>query len=84
MTQGQDEVVLELIKFVKEHHGLLFHIMANEDRSVQLSNLEEIQLVTSILSKVPTRWSFCLSSGKFKTVEVEPGYDSCRSFHAMF
>ncbi|CAM6098602.1 unnamed protein product [Calypogeia fissa] len=52
IEKGQDEVVLEIIKFVKEHQGLLFHIMANESRSVQLSDLEEIHLVTSILSKV--------------------------------
>lgn len=52
MEQGQDEVVLEIIKFVKEHQGLLFNIMAHGGRSVRLSDLEEIHLVTSILSKV--------------------------------
>ncbi|KAL2621518.1 hypothetical protein R1flu_001723 [Riccia fluitans] len=49
---GQDEVLREILSFVKEHHSLLFHILANEPRAVRLSDLEEIQLVTAVLSKV--------------------------------
>lgn len=58
MKQGQDEVVQEILKFVKEHHSLIFHILGNEPRAAQLSDLEEIQLVTAILSKVRTLDSF--------------------------
>ncbi|BBN13132.1 nuclear pore complex protein Nup205 [Marchantia polymorpha subsp. ruderalis] len=52
VEKGQDEVVQEILKFVKEHHSLIFHILGNEPRAAQLSDLEEIQLVTAILSKV--------------------------------
>lgn len=50
--QGQDEVAAEILEFCKTHQGLLDRILRDDSPSVELGDLEELQLVTAILSKV--------------------------------
>lgn len=49
---GRDDVALEIVEFIKSHQGLLDRILRDDNNSVQLADLDELQLATAILSKV--------------------------------
>jgi len=49
---GRDEVALEIADFMRSHQGLLDRILRDDAAGVQLADLEELQLVTAIASKV--------------------------------
>lgn len=57
VTQGRDEVALEVLEFIKSHQGLLDRIMRDDSPGVHLADLDELQLATAILSKVITSLS---------------------------
>ncbi|KAI5084575.1 hypothetical protein GOP47_0000744 [Adiantum capillus-veneris] len=50
--KGGDEVTSEILEFVRGHHGLFARILRDDKSGVQLDDLEELDLVTAILSKV--------------------------------
>lgn len=54
VTQGRDEVALEILEFIKSHQGLLDRIMRDDTPGPHLADLDELQLTTAILSKVMT------------------------------
>jgi len=54
VTQGRDEVALEVLEFIKSHQGLVDRIMRDDTPGLHLADLDELQLATAILSKVMT------------------------------
>ncbi|EFJ32372.1 hypothetical protein SELMODRAFT_439663 [Selaginella moellendorffii] len=53
--KDRDEVALEVLEFVKLHHGLFDRILRDDGTKMYLADLEELHLATAILSKV---WPF--------------------------
>lgn len=48
----RNEVALEVLDFIKSHHGLLDRILRDDNPNVHIADLDELQLATAILSKV--------------------------------
>ncbi|MCO5564372.1 hypothetical protein L7F22_018032 [Adiantum nelumboides] len=56
IEKGGNEVTSEILEFLRGHHGLFARILRDDKSGVQLDVLEELDLVTAILSKV---WHLC-------------------------
>lgn len=52
VMQDRNEVALEVLDFIKSHHGLLDRILRDDNPNVHIADLDELQLATAILSKV--------------------------------
>lgn len=51
-NQGGNEVTSEILEFIKGHHGLFARVLRDDKFGVQPEDLEELDLVTAIVSKV--------------------------------
>lgn len=50
--KGGNEVTSEILEFIKGHHGLFARVLRDDKFGVQPEDLEELDLVTAIVSKV--------------------------------
>lgn len=73
LEKDGNEVASEVLEFIKAHHGLFSRILRDDRSGVQVENLEELELVTAILSKVwhlETADSLGLSQALFSLASV--------------